>query len=270
MIDQPRARAIALLSASVEARLADLVANSPEARVDPWDVWWACTRADLPAPTLGLDTSLSTSTCARCAADVARLTRRMPLPRLDPDAWSTCGCMASWARAMRTATRQPDWPGWRVTLAVIKPATDRNRAEKLIASTFRVLSAEDRQLTADDTRRLYPDAYGGPFLARQIAFLISEPVRIMVLLARERMSGPAHRDAKRSIRRRLGVGDDLRNHVHMPDNPGEAWCDVMHLAGATLAQQLYEEYEGERAADNLAVYRRVLERWTSSTDAHRP
>ncbi|MDQ2883753.1 MAG: hypothetical protein M3Y48_22000 [Actinomycetota bacterium] len=64
---------------------------------------------------------------------------------------------------------------------------------------------------------------------------------------------------KADIRRRLGGGDVLRNHLHMPDSPGDAFADLDHLAGAETFSRLYERYEGDRAAQRLARYRALLE-----------
>lgn len=268
MSGHPRTRAVALLSAAVEGRLGNVPLAQKLARVSPWDVWWACARADLTAAELGLDAASTDGQCSVCAIDVQRLTGSRPLQRPDPDAWPRCGCLAQWARAMRSPFTKPGWPPWRVTLAVIKPSTDTARAERLLAETFTVLTVDEFRLTAEDPRRLYPDSYGGPFRARVAAYLTSEPVRVLVLLAEERLSAERHHAIKRGIRRQLGVGDDLRNHVHLADNPGEAWCDVMHLAGPGVAQQLYERFEREHTIGNLEVYRDLLAWWTVGADAH--
>ncbi|MGH3972319.1 MAG: hypothetical protein ACRDS9_03195 [Pseudonocardiaceae bacterium] len=66
-------------------------------------------------------------------------------------------------------------------------------------------------------------------------------------------------DIKSDIRRRLGDGDALRNHLHMPDSPGDAYADLDHLAGTETFSRLYERHEGDRAAQRLARYRALLE-----------
>lgn len=268
-MNHPRTRAIALLCQAIESRLAKVSAPDLPLEINPWDVWWASARADLTSTDLALDRVDVNTGCAQCASAARRLAGRTPLRRIDPDATRGCDCLASWARAMRSAFTPPTWPSWRVTLAVIKPGTNTAEAQRLLADSYTVLSDEQRRLAVEDVRRLYPDAYGGPFRARQVAFLTSEPVRVLVLLAADGTTSEQHHATKRRIRRQLGVGDDLRNHLHMADNPGEAWCDVMHLAGRTVAHQLYERYERDRTADNLAVYRDLLARWARSTHAPR-
>lgn len=86
----------------------------------------------------------------------------------------------------------------------------------------------------------------------------SDPVTVLVLLASPSMIGKA-KDIKSNIRRLLGDGDALRNHLHMPDNPGDAFADLDHLAGTTAFSRLYERYERDRAAQRLARYRALLE-----------
>lgn len=269
MSGHPRQRAIALLSWAIERRLSGgSSAPLEETHVDPWDVWWACARSDLMAPALGLDGLLDQAGCARCSHDVRWLTSQLPVPRIDPDAWR-CECAGTWARALRSSPSPAAWAPWRVVVAVIKPGTNVAKVQHLLADHYIVLGERECWLDAEDAKRLYADSYGGPFRARQALFLTSEPVRVLTLLAPTAFTGQQHYAIKHIIRRQLGVGDDLRNHLHMSDNPGEAWCDVMHLAGATVAQQLYERYERDRSASNMAVYRDLLAWRSPVADPHR-
>jgi hypothetical protein len=52
----------------------------------------------------------------------------------------------------------------------------------------------------------------------------------------------------------------------MPDNPGEALCDIGHLAGMEVLADVYGRFDGDGAADRLDVYRRLVAGWPA--DAH--
>jgi hypothetical protein len=242
---------------------------------EAWDVWWACTRAGLSATELGVSVRLDlglavepdigpsdlvvVAGCGRCVVDVTELTRIRPNDTIDPDAWLRCGCLAQWARRMRDGTALPGalpwarpWApagslsvrphAWRLSIAVVKPGTDPDQVRQLLASRFEILAIEERWLSDYDVYRLYPDAYGADFRRRQINYLTLQPVHVLVLVARARLTAQDHLDAKMEVRLRLGGTDDLRNHVHMADNPGEAWCDALHLVGLPGTQRLYERY----------------------------
>jgi hypothetical protein len=71
---------------------------------------------------------------------------------------------------------------------------------------------------------------------------------------------------KAGIRHLLGA-DKVRNHLHMPDNPGEALADIAHLAGRELLATLYERHDRDRSTERLAFYRAAL--GIRSSDAHR-
>lgn len=235
---------------------------------DSWDVWWACTRAGLSARELGIDLrpdagvrSANACTksgpdqplgrvavraeCDRCVADVNELTRQAPQDTTDPDTWSRCDCPAAWARRMREHEANPDTadprPAWRLTIGVVKPAADLTAVSELLTDQFEIVATEQRMLSEHDVQRLYPEAYGPPFRDRQNDYLTSQPVHVLVLVAPARLTTRQHQAAKMAVRTTLGGTDDLRNHLHMADNPAEAWCDAQHLIGPTAAQ-LYERY----------------------------
>ncbi|MGH3822065.1 MAG: hypothetical protein ACRDRA_04385 [Pseudonocardiaceae bacterium] len=129
---------------------------------------------------------------------------------------------------------------------------------ELLAESHTLVEEIQRHLTSADVRRLYPDAYGREYVARRDEYLTSAPVTVFVLLASPSAIGKA-KDIKSDIRRRLGDGDALRNHLHMPDSPGDAFADLDHLAGTKTFSRLYERYERDRAAQRLARYRALLE-----------
>jgi hypothetical protein len=228
---------------------------------DAWDVWWACTRAGLSAEDLGLSLRLNlgldvepdtrpgdlvvVANCGRCVVDVAELTRQVPADTIDPDTWPRCGCPAQWARRMCETTwlpSVPEPPPWRVSIAVVKPTADVAAVRRVLGRWFEILTAGERWLSEHDVHRLYPDAYGPDFRRRQNDYLTLEPAHVLVLVAPARLTVQQHRAAKMEVRLQLGGNDLLRNHVHMADNPGEAWCDALHMVGPTGAQQLYERY----------------------------
>ena len=110
-------------------------------------------------------------------------------------------------------------------------------------------------LTTADTRRLYPEAYGAAYVAERDAYLTSGPAQVLILLARHPAAGGW--DVKARIRAQAG-GDVLRNHLHMPDNPGEALADIAHFAGYGEVGRLYRRYERDRTSSRLAFYRTAL------------
>jgi hypothetical protein len=158
---------------------------------------------------------------------------------------------------MRQPAPDIAWPTWRLTVGMVKPGTDPSAVGDLLAQTHTVLDTVERTLTPADVRRLYPDAYGADYIARQDDYLTSCPVTVFVLLATPTAVGKA-KDIKTGIRSRLGGGDVLRNHLHMPDSPGDAFADLDHLAGPDLFTRLYERHERDRAAHRLACYRALL------------
>ncbi|MFE6508127.1 hypothetical protein ACFVBP_10690 [Nocardioides sp. NPDC057764] len=241
---------------------------------DAWDVWWACTRAGLSASELGIDLRLDDGVrstdpdpgegpdprqgsvvvlaeCGRCIAAVRDLTRRAPNDTTDPDRWSRCGCPARWARRMREHDQaRPDQDrsertdpsaAWRLSIGVVKPGADVDAVHELLSSQFQIIAALQRMLSDRDVHRLYPEAYGPAFRRRQNDYLTSGPVHALVLVAPARLTIRQHQAAKMAVRKALGGTDDLRNYLHMADNPAEAWCDAQHLLGPTAAQ-LYERY----------------------------
>jgi hypothetical protein len=274
----PRTRTTQLLSWAVDSWLrrishAGEVAPTPcwPLAGDAWEVWWACTRAGLSASDLGLRVRLDlglkhepgigpgelvvVADCGRCVVDVNELTRDRPSDTIDPDAWPRCGCLARWARRMRDGAAPSDVPSWappgtlpvpaqswRLSIAVVKPGTDPGQVWRLLAARFQVLATKERWLSDYDVHRLYPEAYGSDFRRRQTDYLTLEPVQVMVLLAPARLTVQEHLNAKMEVRLRLGDTDHLRNHVHMADNPGETWCDALHLLGPSATRHLYERY----------------------------
>ncbi|MCO6010444.1 hypothetical protein NE236_36345 [Actinoallomurus purpureus] len=115
------------------------------------------------------------------------------------------------------------------------------------------------------TRRLYPEAYGADYVGARDAYLTGGPVQVLVLRTLWEDPVPA-KQIKAAIRQVLGA-DELRNHLHMPDNPGEALADITHLAGSDTLAELYGRYERDRSSERLAFYRAAL--GISRSDAHR-
>lgn len=113
---------------------------------------------------------------------------------------------------------------------MVKPGSDPVLVRDLLVEGHDVVGEIERRLTPADVRRLYPDAYGREYVARRDDYLTSAPVTVFVLLASPSTIGKA-KDIKADIRRRLGGGDVLHNHLHMPDSPGDAFADLDHLAG---------------------------------------
>lgn len=142
---------------------------------------------------------------------------------------------------------------------MVKPGGDASAVHHALLKAYAIVHTAELPLTPADARRLYPDAYGADYVARQDAYLTSAPVQVLVLLAVPWAATRA-KQVKARIRRHLGDTDMLRNHLHMPDNPGDALCDVCRLARSDILHDLYERYDRDSAAERLACYRTVLAR----------
>jgi Nucleoside diphosphate kinase len=243
----------------------------------PWDAWWACYRAAVPLGQLGVRIALPETACPECARDALTLASAAQPQHPDLRDGRPCGCLLEWAVRMRAPAPRVAWPPLSLTLALIKPGTPSELIRTELERTHQVLRAVVTWLTTEDTRRLYPEAYGADYVAARDAYLTSGPVLALVLHTSPATAGehPGRRPGKTGgpagqvkdhIRDALG-GDRLRNHLHMPDNPGEALTDIGHLAGDELLAELYERYERERAPHRLAFYRTAL--GISSGDADR-
>jgi hypothetical protein len=147
------------------------------------------------------------------------------------------------------------WPPVCLSLALIKPGAPAATIRDLLAPVFEILGSRQLTLTPAGTRRLYPEAYGAGWVRDRDAYLTSGPARVLILRARRAGIDPGA--VKMRIRERVG-GDVLRNHLHMPDNPGEALADIAQFAGYTELAQLYWRYERDHTARRLAFYRAAL------------
>lgn len=230
----------------------------------PWDAWWACFRAGLPLGRAGTLVRAQNGTCPECARRAGALAASDPPghPGTEPD---RCGCLLRWAAALRSPGPAPGWPPAVLSLAVIKPGAPADRVQDVLGTWFEVLSAREQVLTTDDTRRLYPEAYGADYVAERDAYMTSGPVRVLTLRARH--PAVSSKDVKAGIRGELAGGDPLRNHLHMPDNPGEALADIAQFAGYGELAGLHRRYERDHAAGRLAFYRAAL--GISEPGAHR-
>lgn len=252
-----RDRVKALLGHAVETRLAFGRPVPLRMGVDcPWDLWWVCIRAGLSPADLGLVAAQTTGeSCTGCWRQVLDLVTAVPPGHPDPDA-AACGCLREWAVDMRRPGPDLGWPPLRTQLAVVKPGTATRPVRLLLEEDCEVVGVAAYRLATCDVRRLYPDAYGAAYVAAQDGYLTSAPVAVLVL--RGGPDPPDPREVKARIRRRLGGGDVLHNHLHMPDSPGDTLCDLAHLAGQRLLADLYGRYERDRAGIRLDYYRAVL------------
>jgi hypothetical protein len=241
----------------MDARLAGVTPQWPTVPVaDPWDLWWVAFRSALPADVLPVVVPVSGG-CEPCRHAVDGLLRRAP-PRFPPPTVAAlpCGCLRRWAVRFRRPVPRPAWPPLRLTLVLVKPGSPADAVRELLPATFRVVETARRALSPADTRRLYPDAYGAEFVARRDAYLTSGLADVLVVVT-PGGSGPPTAAVKQRIRTALG-DDAVRNHVHMPDSPGEALCDIGHLAGIDTLAALYRRFDRDHAAGRLARYRALL------------
>lgn len=253
-----RDRTRALLAYAVERHVTGEGQPLERAGDGPWDVWWVCYRAQRTAAEFGLDPGRAAGRCEVCATDASRLAFHVPPEHPDGTPRRECSCLLDWAQSMRRPTPDITWPGWRLTVSMVKPGSNPLPVRGLLAQNYTVVEEIQRHLTPVDVRRLYPDAYGRDYVARRDDYLTSAPVTVFVLVASPSAIGRA-KDIKFDIRRLHGKDDELRNHLHMPESPGDAFADLDHLAGTTTFSRLYERYERDRAAPRLACYRALLE-----------
>jgi hypothetical protein len=252
-----RHRVEALLGYQLECRLTGRTSCvDPDAVTSPWDIWWLCVRAGLTGPELGLDPSRLATPCDRCRHQVTVLTRAAPVS-VPAEPGVACGCMERWARAMRQPGIWVAWPALRTQVAMVKPGADLAAAQAGLQACYQVVHQIERQLTTGDTRRLYPDAYGADYIAELDRYLTSGPVHVLILVALP-SAGAATTRIKAQLRATLGAADAFRNHLHMPDNPGETLCDINHLAGPDILRDTYEANDRDRTNQRLARYRDVL------------
>jgi hypothetical protein len=221
---------------------------------NPWDAWWASYRTGRPLAATGTRAVAGVGACAECASRALALAAASPPghPGTEP---GPCGCLLRWAAAMRSPGRPADWATAALSLALIKPGAPAGLIRTLLAEDFDVLTDRELVLTTADTRRLYPEAYGAAYVAERDAYLTSGPARVLTLIARHPAAGGW--DVKVRIRAQAG-GDVLRNHLHMPDNPGEALADIACFAGYGELARLYRRYERDRTSIRLAFYRTAL------------
>jgi len=256
-----RDRVKTLLAFALESRLTGATASGAgfDRTDSPWDAWWICYRTAASADDLCLDPLPAGGSCAQCCRDVLALIATNPPGHPDSLGPRACSCMPEWAQRMRVAAPDPPWPAVRTTVAMVKPGADAEAIRRGLRESHVIVTAVERALTTADVRRLYPDAYGAEYIAAQDTYLTIAPVQVLVLVAQPWTAAQA-KQIKTRLREHLGTGDPLRNHLHMPDNPGDALCDVQHFAGPDLLRDLYERYDSDGSTRRLLGYRAALAR----------
>ena len=244
----------ALLGYVLDTQLSGAASEREVSVPSPWDAWWACYRAGLPLAGLASGVRTRDHACPSCARRALRLAAASPPghPGTGPQA---CGCLLEWAERMRGPGPRMAWPPVSLSLALIKPCAPEAPILGLLDQAFEVLASRQLTLATADTRRMYPEAYGASYVRDRDAYLTGGPVRVLILHARRPGTDPG--TVKTRIRGQAG-GDALRNHLHMPDNPGEALADIAHFAGHQELAQLYRRYESDHTARRLAFYRAAL------------
>jgi hypothetical protein len=243
----------ALLGFAMDAWLSGTIASG--ARVpSPWDAWWAAYRAAIALPDLAPGTRAGQGACPDCEQQATALASSRP-PGHPGTGAGACGCLLRWAAAMRAPGPAQAWPPASLSLAMVKPGAPVARIRQMISAAFEILGVRDVMLTTADTRRMYPEAYGADYVRDRDTYLTSGPVTVLML----RVPDPSADLAaiKSAIRGQLG-GGPLRNHLHMPDNPGEALADIAHFAGPDELADLYRRYDRGNTHARLAFYRSAL------------
>jgi hypothetical protein len=251
----PRHAAKALLGYTLDSLLAGTHHNQETPSVpSPWDAWWASYRAGLSTRTTSIPVRIIGAACPACVEQAAALAAGNPPghPGTEP---GHCTCLLRWAVVLRSVGPAAVWPPVTLSHALIKPGAPVGCIRGLLDRSFEVLSFRKLTLTKTDTRRLYPEAYGTSYVADLDAYLTSGPVHVLTLRALH--PAVSSSDVKASVRSQTG-GDALRNHLHMPDNPGEALADIAHFAGYSELARLHRRYERDHAVTRLAFYRTAL------------
>ncbi|MFI6290043.1 hypothetical protein ACIBEJ_00570 [Nonomuraea sp. NPDC050790] len=221
----------------------------------PWDLWWAAYRAGIPFAQLGVEPIMPYGACRTCVADAHACASADPPRHPDELGDRPCRCQRLWAIRMREGGERTRWPGWSLTIALVKPGAPTGPIRARLEAEHDVLDVHTRVLTPADTRRMYPDAYGEDFIAAVDTYLTSGPVTVMLLRSHTPQTGA---EVKDRIRQEFGDAKP-QNHLHMPDNPGEALADIAHLAGWLVLQEHYERAEtNDEAAARMAFYRAAL------------
>ncbi|MGD0605667.1 MAG: hypothetical protein ABSA53_18985 [Streptosporangiaceae bacterium] len=244
----------ALLGFLMDIRLGAAGTEPAVSVPSPWDAWWACYRAALLLPGLALGLVACDRSCPSCAGRALQLAAARP-PGHPGMGVRACGCLLRWAGQMRAPGPRVAWPPVSLSLALIKPGAPAAAIMDLLAPAYGILGSRQLTLTSAGTRRLYPEAYGAGYVRDRDVYLTSGPAQVLILLARRAGTDPSA--VKARIRGRIG-GDELRNHLHMPDNPGEALADIAQFAGYRELAQLYRRYERDHTARRLAFYRAAL------------
>lgn len=244
----------ALLGYLMDMRLTTAGAGPAVSVPSPWDAWWACYRAAIPLPALVPRIVARDRSCPSCTDRALRLAAASPPghPGTTPQA---CECLLRWAEQMRAPGPRAAWPPVRLALALIKPDAPAAAITDMLALDFEILRTRELTLTTGETRRLYPEAYGADYVRDRDTYLTRGPAHVLILRARQASIDPGA--VKTQIRENIG-GDALRNHLHMPDNPGEALADIAQFAGYPELAQLYRRYERDHTARRLAFYRAAL------------
>jgi hypothetical protein len=242
----------ALLGYLMEIRLTTARTEPAVSVPSPWDAWWACYRAAIPLAALALRIVVGDRSCPSCNGRALQLARLPGHPGTRPQG---CGCLLRWATQMRAPGPRVAWPPVSLSLALIKPDAPAEAITHMLALDFEILGTRELTMTAGETRRLYPEAYGAGYVRDRDAYLTSGLTHVLILRARR--AGTDAGAVKRQIRENIG-GDALRNHLHMPDNPGEALADIAQFAGYPELAQWYRRYERDHTARRLAFYRTAL------------
>lgn len=251
-----RGRLAAVLGLALDGQLSAGHPAAPTVLDHPWDAWWTTVRSSgLARPSAG-----NTGACPQCVQRAAAAAAAL-VPEHPGHGERGCDCHRVWAQAMRAplTDHQLPAPGQRLTLAMLKPGAPVQAIRSRLRSVLREVHVCERQLTAADCDRLYPDAYGASFVAERTDYLTSGSVQVVVLVG-----GPdavqAGAALKRLVRADLGAGL-LVNHLHMPDNPAEALADIAQLAGWHVLEEVYRRWESSDhagVAARLAGYRAHL------------
>jgi hypothetical protein len=261
----PKHFAKALLGYLLERRLTVPAADPVTVAVpSAWDAWWACYRAAIPLRSAGITVTVTPPACAACRDRAIALASSDPPGHPGSGRPDPCGCAQRWAAMVRAPGVPACWPTTSITFALLKPGGPWPSISSELAARYDILAATHRTLTTADTLRLYPEAYGERYVRDRDAYLTSGPVCLLTLLDRE----PDPASLKAQIRGRLGAGT-LRNHLHMPDNPGEALADIAQFTGHENMTILYRRYERDRAAGRLAFYRTALGIRPAAADRYR-
>jgi nucleoside diphosphate kinase len=204
---------------------------------------------------LGIDPDSAKATCSACKPYIRELLSGDPVY----PGWSApipCDCFGQWSAGMRTPEDEGQFPSLRFCNCLIKPNADSNRIISVLNASYEIVAAKNITLTVPDIRRMYPESFEALYLPVHNGYLTSSESVVVLMCAKNETTD--HRHEKMRIRGLLSGGDCVRNHLHMPDNPGDTIADLLHLSPELDQRSLVHSSDVASAERRVALYKSIM------------